>query len=765
MYLPKNAPKNRLREAQKARDNRAEIVEALSQGQVSRRELFKWGIFTATGALALKNGLSPFASSAYGAIPTGTPATPLFGALPFTQEMPRLSLQTPYPLTHTVVNGETEAVWPSAAGQRNSKRLSWHTDFTAAGGADYRNPMTGRGPCEGRPPGMWFGHQLWEGYLPTEGYLLSMGQVKSGSRFHPKFPAQAPNTVWTYGAGGLGARGTLPPPLLKIRYGEPAIVRIYNSLPRNRADNNGFGRNEVSTHNHNAHNGPASDGANNAYFFPGQFYDYHWATCLARADTVNTDFSEPRTCGIDKNGRHIPIRGDFRELQSTLWFHDHRFFFTAENVYKGNLGMMNYYSGPDRGFEGDDGDSVNLRLPSGTQLPWGNIDFDVNLVISDFATAPDGQLFFDIFDTDGFLGDRLLVNFAYAPFFNVMRRKYRFRLLNGCMSRFLKLALVNQNGDPVPMKVIASDGNFLVNPVTVTDLDAQGSAERFDVIIDFTNTRIGDRFQLVNHIVHANGRGPKEVVGIKKAWRRNTDDPAVGPVLEFRVVNQMRSADNASHVYRDGTAGLDRSQVPVRLTEPIPIVTPVRVRELEFKRDEDSVFAGCFPDCEDREFFPWVVRINGESQHYMNANRASLVVPRPGEVEHWILKNGGGGWDHPVHLHFEEGVTISRTVDDRNSPLQIGARKDVWRLGEGGEVRMQVRFSEFGGAYVTHCHNTTHEDFAMLMRYQILKDDNGTGDPFVGISPTPNPTEDGVEYMTPEILPEGDPRSNRTAGR
>ncbi len=73
-------------------------------------------------------------------------------------------------------------------------------------------------------------------------------------------------------------------------------------------------------------------------------------------------------------------------------------------------------------------------------------------------------------------------------------------------------------------------------------------------------------------------------------------------------------------------------------------------------------------------------------------------------------------------------------------------------------MTIQVRFGEFGGAYVSHCHNTTHEDFAMLQRFEVLKNDNGTGDPFVGVSPTPNPTPDGVEFLTPEILPEGDPR-------
>jgi FtsP/CotA-like multicopper oxidase with cupredoxin domain len=59
--------------------------------------------------------------------------------------------------------------------------------------------------------------------------------------------------------------------------------------------------------------------------------------------------------------------------------------------------------------------------------------------------------------------------------------------------------------------------------------------------------------------------------------------------------------------------------------------------------------------------FPWSIKVNGQSAHTANANRISALIPKPGEVEHWILKNGGGGWDHPIHLHFEEGQFLSRT--------------------------------------------------------------------------------------------------------
>ena len=48
---------------------------------------------------------------------------------------------------------------------------------------------------------------------------------------------------------------------------------------------------------------------------------------------------------------------------------------------------------------------------------------------------------FDIFDFDGFLGDVMTINLAYKPYFEVERRKYRFRILNASVSRFFKIAL------------------------------------------------------------------------------------------------------------------------------------------------------------------------------------------------------------------------------------------------------------------------------------------------------------------------------------
>ena len=245
-------------------------------------------------------------------------------------------------------------------------------------------------------------------------------------------------------------------------------------------------------------------------------------------------------------------------------------------------------------------------------------------------------------------------------------------------------------------------------------------------------------------------------------------DTFLGGVLMFIIgslfASQVASVDVPGVTHYATTP--DTSQIPLVLTQQIPIVAPVRERVVEFGRSGTGDSRGengqCVPDCEEFASFPWTIRINGASAHSMNANRISLLIPKPGEVEHWTYVNGGGGWEHPIHLHFEEGVTINRG-DNPIPATERLVRKDVWRLRPGGSVKFQVQFGEFAGSYVNHCHNTVHEDFAMIMRIQILS--GITGSPQAVLTATPNPTPDGVVWTTPEILPEGDPRPQQTALR
>jgi FtsP/CotA-like multicopper oxidase with cupredoxin domain len=600
-----------------------------------------------------------------------------------------------------------------------------------------------------------------------------------------------------------------------VRYGQALLMRHYNALPIDPSANAGFGIHTISTHEHNGHSPAESDGYTNAFFFPGQFYDYRWPIQLAGYDTINTDASDPRaafpcspgetlfvndieaTTKTCQNGS-IKIRGDWRETMSTHWFHDHMLDFTAQNVYKGNAVMMNYYSALDRGKE-DFEDGVNLRFPSGTALAWGNRDYDVNLLVADKAWDAKGQLWFNIFNKDGFLGDHLLANWLYHPYFNVRARRYRFRILNGSVSRYISLALVQEvqgtggempgpagsgvSYNRVPFHMIANDGNIMEHTVPfdgTTDLDGDGNlldnkgqlptqaiAERYDIVVDFSKNGIkpGDRLYFVNVLEHKNGRRPNGKIPLEQVLsgqyrpvrqRANgvpirwiNGDPAVGKFLELRVF--AYSGQDLSMDPNDYTPG-KKVMIPLHLHRDDPAdqakLAGARHRTFEFARSSGTDAA------------PWTIKTDGGKGYNMDPRRIS-AAPRlangptqggfsgDGTLEIWSIE-GNGGWSHPVHVHFEEGIILSR--DGKAPPeWEKWARKDVYRIGpdedESRDVEIAIRFREFAGSYMEHCHNTQHEDHSMLLRWDIEHPGQ------VKLMPSPLPSWDGVEYVDSAALP------------
>jgi len=727
VYLPGKASKARLREAENARRNRAEILKAWSTGKVSRRELIKMGLFTAGGVLAYKNGLSPFAPSAYGAIPTGLPTSPLFGVNAFTQPMPRFDVLPRNPVA---------TLNPAPTAEANTTQQLLNTALEGVRPGD-------TGPIEGRPPGPIWAHQGFNVFAPVVAVAVTQEGAKVNNvynpgvtspfnsginaaapfppRFHPNLPDQNALKLWTF-------NGTLPPKLLIGRYGEPILFRHHNKLPFDVTQNGGFGRHTISTHEHNGHHGAENDGFTGAFFFPGQFYDYHYPIVLAGFRTINTAATDARAGSPNDAGGISKVAGDFHETMSTHWFHDHMFSFTSQNVYKGNAGMFNIYSSLDRGNEGIN-DGVNLRLPSGTAKSFANLEYDVNLLLADKAWDANGQLAMDIFDFDGFLGDVMTVNLVYKPFFEVERRKYRFRILNASVSRFFKIAL----SDGGPMFQIANDGNLLPNRVLLTELDEQGIAERYDIVIDFSRYSVNDKVWMVNLAEHSDGKRVANDLTLAEGLSGQSADPCVGKFLEFRVVRDPATPDV--------------SQVPVTLI-PNPNLAHVpvaRQRIFEFGRgagqttnDPVSTFFG-----------PWGIKTDNGDMLAADFGRIS-AAPRFGTREIWTLKNGGGGWDHPIHIHFEECQTLARDGSAANVPAWELGRKDVWRLRPGGSVTITMQFRDWGGMFMEHCHNTVHEDNAMLLRWEI--DDGGA--PFLRPLPTPIPTPQGVTFEPPtDILP------------
>jgi FtsP/CotA-like multicopper oxidase with cupredoxin domain len=110
--------------------------------------------------------------------------------------------------------------------------------------------------------------------------------------------------------------------------------------------------------------------------------------------------------------------------------------------------------------------------------------------------------------------------------------------------------------------------------------------------------------------------------------------------------------------------------------------------------------------------------INGQEFH-PNHN---LAFPKLGEPEVWTVQNGGGGWVHPMHMHYEEHRVISRNgvpvgLDPRHP--DDNSREDVVALEPGEEVTFYRNFRTFTGPYVSHCHNLAHEDHNMMFGFKV----------------------------------------------
>jgi FtsP/CotA-like multicopper oxidase with cupredoxin domain len=314
-------------------------------------------------------------------------------------------------------------------------------------------------------------------------------------KFHPTIP---PTTVW-------GFDGVFPGPTFKARYGRPNLVRFYNELPSNHV---GFGIPSTTIHLHNGHTASESDGNPSNFFDSGTCWDNHYPNVLAGFS------SDP--AGV----------GDPNEVMNTLWYHDHRQDFTAQNVYSGLEGFYLLF---------DDLDCDDETNASGYRLPSGN--YDIPLMFNDKVFGQDGNLVYDFFSLDGILGDKMCVNGKVQPYLNVERRKYRFRLLNGGPSRVYAFGI----SDNSAISQISSDGNLLPRPVVrgipgaVPDLNdyiVMGVAERMDVIIDFSRYGPNTRVYLVNWADQINGAGPTGRIA-----KTST------PIIQFRVGNLPTTPD------------------------------------------------------------------------------------------------------------------------------------------------------------------------------------------------------------------------------
>src|SRR3989441_580862 len=498
--------KRKEREVQQALNNRLELVK---EG-FTRRDLMKMGLMTGAGILIPKVGLthalgqtpssSSFSRSSCDLGNSPQPAQVFVDPLPIPQELPARDVLTDAGLNF----GARPQICPNNAPNPNNFNL----------------PFEGRGQFNGLvvPGSDCF--QFFNQY-PTQKYYVE--RIRANPNFRitsdTNIPAQL---IWGFNKGGVEAAdvGTFPGPTIVSHYQEPWLIRRFNELPT-QSQNGGFGVPEMTTHLHNFHTAPESDGGPCRWFFRGQYFDYYFTAQQA-------GFSIPVA-----QGGFAP-NGDPRESLSTMWYHDHRIDHTAENTYKGLEGFHLIFNGSDTGNEG-----TGFHLPSYPA-------FDIPIILTDKLIDPStGKICFDTFRFKGLIGDVQLANGIVQPFFNVSKRRYRFRVLDGGPSRFYQLFLTDplSPSTVIPFWVIANDGNLLPTPLQVTSFRI-GVAERYDIIIDFNQVKslIGShtKVRLENRLEQKDGTGPTG----------NILSPGTGTYcVEFRIGSSAtdNSVDPATH--------------------------------------------------------------------------------------------------------------------------------------------------------------------------------------------------------------------------
>ncbi len=480
----------------------------------------------------------------------------------------------------------------------------------------------------------------------------------------------------------------------------------------------------IVTHLHGAHVDPESDGFPEAWYLPN-------ANNISDCATSNGPgcfFTRGSNYGNAPGFAPAPGQATFvyRNDQhgATLWYHDHVLGMTRANVYTGLAGFYLLRDAYEK----------SLNLPG----PYGK--YEIPLAIQDRSFNSDGSLFYPtsrvFFDgfagpyipdptsdispywNPEFFGNVMVVNGKTWPKLDVEPRKYRFRVLNGCDSRWLQVEFGNKSMKPValPFTIIGTEGGFVTGAPVKNDFLRLGPGERVDVVVDFSSFPVGTRLVLMNVAADS-------PFGGSVSPGTASDPGTTGQVMAFDVVKLTAP---------------DTSVVPASFNqppdgfEPRATTTPRTVTITEF----DSIIDPAGPsEAQLGDAFgplPWMAPTTENIKQFT--------------TERWTIVNRTAD-SHPIHLHQTQFRVVSRTPIDlaaydaaiafcqanptapscppnpdafvkksavTSPPLPWeGGPKDTLQTNPG-EITKLDAFFDIPGLYVWHCHILSHEDNEMM---------------------------------------------------
>ncbi len=392
---------------------------------------------------------------------------------------------------------------------------------------------------------------------------------------------------------------------------------------------------------------------------------------------------------MDGHPRHVIKPGETYTYEFTVlnragsyWFHPHPHGRTGPQVYNGLAGL----------FIVSDSEEQAAGLPSGA--------YDIPLVIQDRTFDANNQLVYSA-DTDGFFGDTILVNGFPNANMNVEARSYRLRIYNGSNARIYKIAWE----DGTPLTVIGSDGGLLETPLTY-DYVTLGPAERVELLVNFGKWS-GKTIKLRSLAFS----------GATPAFNNNSTLPngAKFDIISF-------------------TVGTNPTPTPAPYNVYLPLVQRQgRLSTIERYDVNDAVNASS-----PRTFTLYRTR----GQWTISGRTFELTATAPDErvqlntLELWEFANvvpagvrGINNSAHPMHIHgplFQVVERIPPTDATQRANWETvkdgyvdSGWKDTILLMPGERVRLLIKFHDYTGLYLYHCHLLEHEDMGMMRNYLV----------------------------------------------
>ncbi len=457
---------------------------------------------------------------------------------------------------------------------------------------------------------------------------------------------------------------------------------------------------------------------------------------LQRGQKVRIDFvnrlDQPST--VHWHGLHVPDTMDghprfaigpderyryefeMRNRAGTYWYHPHPHGHTGEQVYFGLAGLL---------LVGDDEEQA-LPLPRG--------QYDVPIVIQDRSFDDNNQFrYLDgtgptahgdasgapsapgnamggrgmmgggammpggmggmVTRMMGFLGDTILVNGRPDASIEVATHPYRLRILNGSNSRIYKLAW----HDGRSLTVIGTDGGLLERPVQ-KDYVMLAPAERVELWADFSKDDVGTQLTMMSLAFEGSMGGMMGMMG--------------GGPMAAMMGNSSLAAGAQFPIFKVKVARKTNARLEL----------PERLSAISWPRLQDAV----------NRAKPRTFRITmAQMQWGFNGRSFEMTAVAPNEVvklgttEVWEFANDSGMMTmaHSIHVHDQQFQVLERRHGAGSGNVRDGYVDQGWKdtvlVMPGDRVKLLMRFTDYPGLYLYHCHMLEHEDLGLMRNYRI----------------------------------------------